>query len=306
MDYIDVTILGDSNPVPQPPRFIRRIGDGVPEIVDRLAKRRRAGETPVGLSTGIQTLDDSTDGLEPGDFYLMGSTFPRDLTGLSLQIAIHVASNPKHSAAILSYHHSESQLVSRIVCNKEDLDEVMLFDSKVSQTREWEKYLRGFDHLMALPLYIAAPFQKPFNELYGNCLQLRDTIPNLALIVIDDLQGSIQQGTQDFDGAEISQQLKEIAVETQTCVMATTQLPHYVSQRRYARPVLRDFHHEGRLDYYADVVGGLCRDSCHQSLEGDGVFNLVELILLKNTKGSTDTIRLIRERFSERFTDGVS
>lgn len=269
------------------------------QIAGGLLKRtRRWLENPtglVGISTGIHDLDLILGGVERGDFLLFASRPSMGKSALCLQICSHVAVTENKPVAIFGYDRSAQDIARRIVINREEIDCSMYCWG----AKERSMFEQGVMKLADDPLLIDAPCQKTLNELLECCRELRATVPDLIMILIDDIQGLLQQEAVDIDGKTVSCELKRLAEETETIVIAASQVSRVVDERQNKRPLLRDLRQWGRLEYAADVVCGLYREEYYDpDTKARGV---AELDILRNTKGPPGTIDLQYAAFCGRF-----
>lgn len=272
-------------------------------VIKRAEKKRATAGGITGLSTGIFDLDAMTDGLEPGDLMLVVSRPVMGRTALCLQIAGYVAMVEKKPVAIVHYDGRADALMLRIIANQERIGACSL-RAGLTAENDWDKFRSGLEKLKESPLYFDAPSQKSASELAEWCSGLCSSPPNLALIIVDDLQGMAQLEVDEPDFEEICRTLKELAVGIGASVIAAAMLPRKLESRRDKRPVLRDLRDWGRPDRYADIICALYRESYyHPECSRD----LAELILLKN-KFSSATLELEYQagycRFEDRFCAG--
>jgi replicative DNA helicase len=280
------------------PRSIKSVGECADQILSRAVTRRSAGRNCIGMSTGMPSLDAITDGLEVGDFFVVASRPSMGKSALCLQVAAHVASVVKKPVAIFSYDAPMNGLAARIIGNSEQISGAAL---RAGVAEHWDKFMLGIENLRLLQLYLDAPCQRTLEDLIDCCGDLHASLPDLALILIDDVQGMMEQEEGELDAAEISRSFKDLATETGACVIAATQLSRQLDHRRDKRPVLRDLQGLGRLDLHADVVCGLYRDEYYDA--ESKCRGHAELIIMKNAKGPKGTIELQYDSSCCRFSE---
>ena len=101
-------------------------------------------------------------------------------------------------------------------------------------------------------------------------------------------------------GFQISTALKEIAIENQIAVVVASNLSRALESRRDKRPTLRDVRTCGRLDYAADIVCGIYRESYY---DPEAPQHTAELIFLKNWQAGYATVELDYDGSCARFSD---
>jgi replicative DNA helicase len=189
-------------------------------------------------------------------------------------------------------------LAARIIGNREQISGAAL---RAGVAEHWDKFMLGIENLRPLQLYFDTPCQRTLDDLIDCCGDLHANLPNLVLILVDDVQGMMEQGEGELDTEEISRSFKDLATETGACVIAATQLSRQLEHRRDKRPALRDLRGWGRLDLHADVVCGLYRNEYYDAESKSR--GLAELIIMKNAKGPKGTIELKYDSSCCRFAE---
>jgi replicative DNA helicase len=72
---------------------IFHVKDFAPAVVDDLYRVKKRGCDLIGLTTGIQALDDATGGIRSGELWTVGALPGRGKTALGLQVAAANAVN---------------------------------------------------------------------------------------------------------------------------------------------------------------------------------------------------------------------
>ncbi|MBX9722476.1 MAG: hypothetical protein K2X81_13845, partial [Candidatus Obscuribacterales bacterium] len=265
-------------------------------------KRRLSEKDRLGLSTGINTFDDLIrDGLEPGDLVLVFSRPAMGKSAFCHQICAEIAAVEKKTVAIFNYQSSLESVLTRIVANREQISASSLRDN-LRRKDDWDRWERGVNNLKNVPLLIDAPCRKPITELIEYCRRLRLEQAELAVIFVDDIQELLKHCDKNMNEGEILYLLKKLAEETQTCIIAASQISRELESRQDKHPTLRDLRASGKsLDYFADIACALYMESYYdpECSERD----LAELILLKNTKGFVYTLELSYDAKYARFND---
>ncbi|MEP7218385.1 MAG: DnaB-like helicase C-terminal domain-containing protein [Bacteroidota bacterium] len=86
----------------------------------RRAKFRETGKPVMGLPTGISTIDERLNGLEPG-LHLLGAGPSTGKTTLATQISLHVARNDS-PVIYVTFENSAENLIIRLACQLAGLD----------------------------------------------------------------------------------------------------------------------------------------------------------------------------------------
>lgn len=107
----------------------------------------------------------------------------------------------------------------------------------------------------------------------------------LDFIIVDYIQlvRANSKNKREEQVAEVSRELKSIALDFNVCVISLAQLSRAVESRADKRPELSDLRESGQLEQDASVVVGLYRDEYYN--ENTEYKGLLELGVLKNRKG---------------------
>src|SRR5206468_1922392 len=127
---------------------------------------------------------------------------------------------------------------------------------------------------------------------------------NLGLIIVDYLQLMTSGTTAENRVQEVSQisrNLKVLARDLDTPILAMSQLSRAVEQRHDKRPILSDLRESGSIEQDADLVMFVYRDEYYN--EESDQQGLAEIILSKHRNGPTGTEKLAFLRRYAKFTD---
>jgi replicative DNA helicase len=127
-------------------------------------------------------------------------------------------------------------------------------------------------------------------------------VQGVDVLIIDPLQALATGGRPlDEEMASAARALKRLAVERDVCIIATSDLPQIVRDRKDLRPQLDDFGALGAVKQFADVVLGLYRQEMYDS--APDVDGATELLVLKNRNGARGYVDLYFYKQWMRFED---
>ena len=115
----------------------------------------------------------------------------------------------------------------------------------------------------------------------------------LDLILVDDLglmHGDGRTESRQLEVAEISRQMKAIALEMKIPVICCAQLSRANKERIDKRPVLSDLRDSGSIEQDADVVMFLHREEYYNRDTEDK--NIAEVNIAKQRSGPLGTVKL--------------
>ena len=268
-------------------------------IGEALAKIQRAFETQsrvTGTHTGFTELDDMTSGFQPGDLVILAARPGMGKTALALNMAFNAAMNQDSpcSVAVFSLEMPTIQLATRILSSE---SQISSYNLKTGMMEEYEidRLVETVERVKDISLFIDDTAGLSIMDCRSKCRRLAndDNIPPVGLVIIDYLQlmkGPPNAGNREQEISEISRNLKTLAKELNTPVVALSQLNRGVESRPNKRPLLSDLRESGAIEQDADIILFVYRDEYYnEESEDKGV---AELIIAKHRSGSTGTVRL--------------
>lgn len=314
--------------------------DGVPALLDKAErtilevseKRNRSGFTPIsqilnqtieqidqlyqnneeitGLSTGYKMLDQMTAGLQKDELIILAARPGVGKTAFALNVAQNIGTKTDETVAIFSLEMGAEQLVNRMLCAEGSIHASNLRTGNLSE-EEWQKLIIAMGSLSKANIYIDDTPGIRTAEIRAKCRRLKQEKGSIGLIVIDYLQlieGTGKENRQQ-EVSEISRQLKKLAKELSTPVIALSQLSRGVEQRQDKRPMLSDLRESGSLEQDADIVAFLYREDYYKR-EGEeeveeedmGEDNVVEVIIEKNRSGARGAVKLLFVKEYNKFS----
>lgn len=295
------------------------------EMLDQAERAMNAGGV-TGVSTGFPDLDKVLGGLQRSDFIVLGARPSMGKTSLLLNIAHHAAkrmmAGEQDGAAVgvFSLEMSRVQLMQRMVAGISGINSQHIMNGKLSN-KNLESMTQVMGGMAELPLIIDDGAGLTIQQIHSRARQMKRK-HNIGLFIVDYLQlirsptlRGEQNRTQEV--TEISQGLKQMARELDVPVLVASQLSRNLESRENKRPLLNDLRESGAIEQDADVVAFLYREDFYLSRQlGAGTEEvtgneqerrkvmelkerlekakgLTELIIAKNRKGPTDTVRLL-------------
>jgi replicative DNA helicase len=170
---------------------------------------------------------------------------------------------------------------------------------------DWPRLTAACDKLSKAPIYVDDTGSITMMELRSKARRLKSKHPNLGLIIVDYLQLMTSGGVAENRVQEVSQisrQLKVLARDLETPILAMSQLSRAVEQRTDKRPLLSDLRESGAIEQDADMVMFVYRDEYYNGDESDQQ-GLAEVILAKNRNGPTGAEKLAFLKRFAKFAD---
>lgn len=267
------------------------IRDIAVDSIEKIEDIYRSKGKLTGVPTGFVDFDAKTAGLQKSDLVLLAARPSMGKTAFALNMIQNAAIRGNVPVAVFSLEMSREQLVNRMLCSEAMLDAQKLRTGELND-KDWEDLIRAMGPLSQAPIYIDdTPGISPM-DVRSKCRRLK-VEKGLGLIVIDYLQlmsGNGRTDSRQQEISEISRNLKAIAREMESPVIALSQLSRACEQRSDHRPMLSDLRESGAIEQDADVVAFLYRDEYY--FPETEKKNQAELIIAKQRNGPTGTVDL--------------
>jgi len=269
-----------------------RIGDLLDDNLNRLEALYERGEAITGVPTGYADLDDILAGLQPANLVVVGARPAMGKTAFSVGMATHAAVEARRPALVFSLEMSQLEVSQRILCAEARVDSSRVRTGKLTPA-DWSKIAHAAGRLGEAPIYIDDNANVTVMDIRAKARRLRSQLGDLGLIVIDYIQlmtGRSGAESRQVEVSEISRNLKILARELETPVVALAQLNRQLEQRADKRPMLSDLRESGSLEQDADIVLFLYRDEVYNPDSQDR--GTAEVLVAKHRNGPVGKVRL--------------
>jgi len=262
-----------------------------------------------GVPTGLYDLDRMLTGLHGGELILVGARPAMGKTSMALGVAGFAAVQAKRCVAIFSLEMPCEQIGLRMLCSAANIN-MQRVRSGMLTDDEWVKIGDTINELSQARIYIDDTPSLTPSQLRSRCRRLMME-QGLDLIVIDylGLMGTDKRvENRQLEVAEISRQLKAIALELKIPVLACAQLSRANANRTDKRPLLSDLRDSGSIEQDADVVMFMHREGYYATANGsdDGPKpddNEGEIIVAKQRNGPVGTVNVEWQAEFARYTN---
>jgi replicative DNA helicase len=260
-----------------------------------------------GVSTGIKTLDDMTNGLHGSEMIVIAARPSMGKTALAMNIAEHVAVEGKKPVVVFSLEMSAQQLVQRLLCSRARVSLSRLRDGFLTE-RDFPALTTAGTKLADSKFFIDDTPGLSILEMRAKARRLKSQ-HDIQAIFIDYLQllRSTSRRAQDnrqLEIAEISSGIKALAKELNIPIVVLAQLnrnPESRSGESKGRPRLSDLRESGSIEQDADLVGLLVREEYYaeNDQEREESSGKATLIIAKQRNGPVGDVPLT---FLKEFT----
>ncbi len=243
-------------------------------------------EKPNYIPTPWAAVNDIIGGLRPGGLYVVGARPSVGKSVIALQLA--KALTVKGSVAFSSLEMSETDVQMRAVSADLRIDLRRLIERDLTPG-DWEKIRARRAAWQNVPLFVDDNSGVTITDIKRFARSVNRRQP-LAGLVVDYLQLMSQPAGDKLPRhefvADMSRQLKILAMDMQIPVVALSQLNRGSTQRDDQMPKISDLRESGAVEQDADVVILL-----HREIMGEKRGDL-SMLVAKNRNGSTNVAQL--------------
>lgn len=265
------------------------------EAFERIDKLHKGDEVMRGVPTGFSDLDNYLAGLQQSDLVILASRPSLGKTTLALDFARHIAIKQKIPVGIFSLEMAKEQLVDRLICAQAEVDLWRMRTGRLSgegPDNDFNRIQQALDELSIAPLFIDDTPSPTVLQMRAMARRLQAE-HNLGLIIVDYLQMIQARNLNDSpvqQVTEITRNLKTLARELDTPVLALSQLSRAVESRSPAIPKLSDLRESGTIEQEADVVLFIYRED--KDRPNADRKNIADIIIAKHRNGPIGKIEL--------------
>lgn len=278
-------------------------GDVTTDVVAELLERTDSNRPSVGLSSGLDALDEIIVGLKDGALVVVGGRPAMGKTVLACVMARAVAIGADRPVLFVSLEMSKEELTKRVIAAEGKINASRLDRAQITGT-EWERLNDVVPRIEGAPLRIYDDPNVTISSIRAQARKLRREMGDLGCIIIDYVQLMVGAGASESRRVEvdqISRGLKILARELDVPVVALAQLNRSVDGRADKRPMLSDLRESGSIEADADVVMFVYRDEVyHRDTEDRDV---IEVIVAKNRSGPSGTARCSWQGHHQNISD---
>ncbi len=239
-------------------------------LVESVKRAKIASETEneiSGYSTGLIDLDGAIGGLHPTDLVIIAGRPGMGKTALATNIAHNVAKNYKPpdkrdprspiggKVAIFSLEMSAEQLGTRLLSETAGIPATDIRLNRISPS-DFSRYAKSAMEMVSLPIYIDDTPGLNIADITLRAGRLHRKV-KLDLVFVDYIQlirGLSKVQNRNYEIAEITGGLKNLAKKLEVPVIGVSQLSRSIESRTDQRPQLSDLRDSGSIEQDADQV----------------------------------------------------
>lgn len=204
--------------------------------------------TLTGVPTGFADLDELTNGLHPGQLWIVAARPAVGKSTLGLDLARSASIKHGMTAAFFSLEMSRLEITMRLLSAEARVSLQSMRTGRLSED-DWTRLVRRTGEVASAPLFIDDSPHLTMMEVRAKARRLKQR-HDLRLVVLDYLQlmsspRRVENRQQEV--SEISRSLKLLSKELDVPVVAISQLNRSPEQRADKRPQLSDLRESGCL-----------------------------------------------------------
>ena len=254
-----------------------------------------------GIGTGFLKLDEMTGGLREGELIILAARPAMGKTAFALNIAQHVAMNPRSpkAVAVFSLEMSKESLLTRMLCAASRVDQQRFRNAYLNQ-EERTRLQEAASDMYHAPLFIDDTAGTNLMDVHAKLRRVQAE-HDLGLVVIDYLQ--LMQGPKRENRVQevsaLSRGLKLMSKDLRVPFLVLSQLSRASETRQGDhRPMLSDLRESGSIEQDADMVMFIFREEVYRP-DKESLKGIAEIIMAKQRNGPTGRVKLA---FLNRFT----
>lgn len=243
-----------------------------------------------GLPTGFLDLDNKMAILKDTSLIVIAGRPAMGKTAFALNIAGNVCLEQGMPVGFISLEMGRDQLAERLLSMRSKVPGYKIEQGTLSD-HEYRCLLVQNDKLKKAPFFIHDQAVSYVSQVTSRARRLKDE-EDIRLLVIDYLQLLGTDGRNDsrqYEVAEVSRNLKRLAMDLKIPVICIAQLSRKVEERGDKRPIMSDLRDSGQIEQDADAIVFLYRRSYYEPNESQ---DQAEVIIAKNRHGPTTNIKL--------------
>lgn len=291
--------------------------DGSALVLNDIRESIKRDGKLVGLSSGLNCLDNLIFGFEPTKLYVIAARPGVGKTSLGLNIAANVAIQQRQPVLMFSLEMSAGELYTRLYCGRAGVDSTKV-KLGLADDLMLDMVERECNACKDAPLQVDDRTRRTIDDIRLRSLQfIRQCSSDSSakpLIIVDYLQlvsaDTKRNENREREVAKVSVGLKSLAKELNVPIISLAQLKRSDDTKKY--PTLKDLRESGSIEQDADAVVFIhkIQDQSETEAEesGDSIMDdkNMKLIVAKNRSGPLGILDVVFQATYTRFVGRVT
>ena len=275
------------------------------ELFDSIEQKSQASGALPDLSyrripTHFPKIDAITQGLHRGSLVVLAGSTGMGKTTLALNIARNISLQSQMTVLYGAYDSPAQELMPRLLASMCGVESGRILGPRLTES-EWRQLREAIAAITSASLFFMDRSGSSHEAIRKCCAKLKDQgfgAPGVLILDYLQLLPQLHLGP-DKDLTPLLQELRQLAVELDLCLILLCQIPPQAELRDDHRPLLNDLPCVAAMQTYAHVIALLHRDEYWNA--DSAVTGQAELIFLKNADNPVGTVRLCLEPQFSRF-----
>lgn len=264
-------------------------------LIDRLRDRQQFYKEHgkpflTGIPTGFMVLDNKVTVLEDTNLIIIAGRPAMGKTAFALNILANISFDQKLPVGFISLEMGADQLVERLLSMRSGIDGEKIKRGTFIDD-ELNKLVNENERLKEAKFYIHDQSIGSISQVVSRARKLKEE-EDIRILAIDYLQLLGTDGGKDsrqYEVAEVSRTLKQLAMELKIPIIVVAQLSRKVEERQNKRPLMSDLRDSGQIEQDADSIMFVYRKDYYDPNDKKGH---AEIILAKNRHGPEASVNL--------------
>lgn len=283
---------------------LETISTGIDDVVADLFTCREKG--CLGVKTGFHELDFVLGGLQKDKLYIIGARPSMGKSALAMNIAEQIAKDG--NVLFISLEMGRKEYAQRLMFGRAGIDINAVNSGEITE-EDIAKVAEQKDYLDTLSLYIETRTPCRVSDIELAIINLISAKGSCDLVVVDYLQlltpTTRSNRSREVEVAEMSRELKALAVKYHTPIVVLSQLSRALESREDKRPMLSDLRESGAIEQDADAVMFVYRNEYYHP-DDPSSRGAAQVLVRKNRGGVNNRdIELLWQPNRVRFLNSV-
>ena len=276
-------------------------GEVMAKTLNFVEENYRNGGGIIGMSCGLSTIDNATDGFIKKDVVVIAARPSMGKTLFAMAIADGLSKNNK--VALFELEMGEEALGVRQLASRSMINGVKLRRGDLND-KEWTNIAQAAENIATRKLWIDTTSSQTIFDIKAKVKKLKMQ-NGLDCVIIDHI-GLLEETNKNnmnrnLHIAEITRQAKIMAKDLDINVILLSQLSRAPEQRADHRPIMSDLRESGNIEQDADLVMFLYRDEYYNADTEDK--NILEVGITKQRNGKTGNLNMFIDLGIQVITD---
>jgi replicative DNA helicase len=274
----------------------------ITEVFKEMQERSKDPQSITGIPFGIREIDEMIGGLLSGDMVILAARPGVGKSTWVQNVAQYLCAHEdyKSNVVIFSLEMKAKQIVARIFASEARVPFTRFRSSHFEDT-EWPKLALAAGNMSRWNLNIEDKAGITTTDMRSALYRVTAEKGKPDLVILDYLQllrPVTPTGKRTDDVTQISQDLKNLAMDLDVPLLVVSQLNRNLEARPDKRPQLSDLRASGSIEQDADIVCFIYREDYHDRSAKQGP---CEFIISKQRMGPTGTVRMNFDIEEARF-----